>query len=138
EQQVPGGFQGVVESRHRPSLEDRAEIDEYIPAADEIELGKRRILGHILLRKNTDIADGLRDPIAAIRLSEIAAEPFGGDLAGNALRIKARPGFLDGRQADVRGKDLNSVTGRRATKVLEQGYGDRVSLLTRRAAGHPH
>lgn len=52
----------VVEERDDPPLQVRLEVDEDVPAEDEVHAGERRIPGQVLLRQDHRLADLLVHP----------------------------------------------------------------------------
>src|SRR5262249_43840855 len=67
-------------------LQNRAQVDQQIPATDQVDAGERRVLHRVLLRKEADLVDGLRDLIAsAIEFDEEVFQPLGRNICGDRL-----------------------------------------------------
>jgi hypothetical protein len=61
QEKKPAGFQGVMKERNNLFLQSRVHIDQQITTTDQIEFGKRRVLDHIVLRKDDHVADAFMD-----------------------------------------------------------------------------
>ena len=59
------------------------QIDEQIPAGDEIEMGKGRIFQHIMRRKKDAPADFFFDPVTPLVAKEKPAQSFLRDIGGS-------------------------------------------------------
>src|SRR5215470_5463430 len=79
EREISFRTQSVVKEAHDRSLHGRSEVDEHVPAKDEIEFGEGGILGDILTREYARIADGADDLVAAIGAQEEALQALGRD-----------------------------------------------------------
>ena len=126
-----------MEHRDQLLLEDRLEINQDVAAADEIELRKGRVAGHVLLREDAHVADRLGDLIVLPLLGEVPPEPLGRHVERDVLEVPACPRALDRRLARVAREDLNREVGAEIGHQLEEDDRDRIRLLARRAAGHP-
>ena len=62
----------MEEGKH-PLLKRRTHVDQYIAATDEIELGERRILAHVMPGKHAPLTDLLSDLVADPPLSQRSA-----------------------------------------------------------------
>ena len=119
-------------------LQLAAHIDQQVAATDQIEFGERRILDHVLLGKDQQIADDLVDAIGAVRiLAEKARQPLGRDIGGDAGGKDAAAGLFDGLLSMSVAKTCTlKVLSQRLQMLLEQD-GDGIGLLAGGTAGHP-
>ena len=137
EDEVTGGFQGEMEDRDDLSLHGRPKIDQNIAATDRIDLGDGWILDQILLGKDAHRPQGVIDAVFTFGHGKEAVQALARDVLGNALRVYAGAGPLEGRLVDVRGQDLDRECDRRFLQVLHQGYGQGICFLAGRAPRHP-
>ncbi len=84
-----------------------AQVDQEVPATEQVNLGKRRVFEHVLLGKDHHVADILADAVGAVFLGKKPGQPFRGDIGGNAVGIDPGAGFLNGLVVDIGGKDLD-------------------------------
>ena len=68
-------FQRILENRQHSLLQRRAHVDQHVPATDEIEPRKGRVLGQIVPREDAQIADGLLDLPAMVGPDEKTLQP---------------------------------------------------------------
>ena len=93
-----------MQNVHHPALHGLVEIDQEVPARDQIEVRERRIPDHIVVREQHERAELLADPVAAWLLDEEPGQPFGRDVGrvGQGVEAFARRGKRVG--VDVGGK----------------------------------
>jgi hypothetical protein len=137
EHEVAARPERVMEDRHQPALERLIEIDEHVPAHDEIELRERRIAGDVLAREDAHVAHRLMDAMGAVGLREEAAQALEGYVRDDVLAVSAGSRDVDGLLADVGGEDLEADVGGDFADVLQDRDRDRVHLLARGTAGDP-
>ena len=87
--QVPARFQGIVKSGNGALLQNGAEIDQQIPATDQVQIGERRVLDDILLCENAHFPDGFMDLVSPVVADEETAEPLLGNSRNLICRIDA-------------------------------------------------
>ncbi len=63
QKKIPARVQRIVEKGNDLFLQFRAHINEHITTADQVELGKRGILDHVLFGKNQHVANVLADAV---------------------------------------------------------------------------
>src|SRR3954462_10989578 len=95
-----------MEKRDNLALQNRAEVNQYIPAGDEIQVREGRINEHILARKNAQVPDGFVNLVIAIHLGEKAAKTLGLNVLKTVFRINPVVRAFDADIADVGGKNL--------------------------------
>ena len=139
EQQPAVRLQCEVEKRDELLLQFRAQVDQHIAAADQIEFGKGRVFDDVLLGEHQQVTDGFIDAIGAANGfgGEKARQAFGRKIGGDAGRIAAGAGGGDGPAVDVRGEQLHREAGLDRLHVLDQQDGDRVGLLAGGTARGP-
>ena len=131
--------QRIVEEGEELPLQVRAHVDEQVAAADQVEPGERGIRDHVLLGEDQRVADALLDAVGgAFRfLGEEAGQAFRRDVGGDAGRVRAGAGLLDGLAVDVGAEGLHPETVPQRLHLLLEQDGDGVGLLAGGAAGHP-
>ena len=131
--------QRVVEQGNELLLQFPSHIDQQIAATDQVEFGERRVFDHVLLGEDHHVADALVDAVgAAVRLlGEKARQPFRRDVGGNAGRIDAGAGAVDGPAVNVGGKHLQLETLLQLLHALLEQDGEGIGFLAGGTAGHP-
>ena len=128
--------QRVMEHRQHHFLRLGVQIDQQVPAGDQVEFGKRRILEHVLLGEHHHVADVLVDTVElssflkkrSSRSAEMSAAILSRYSPARAFSIE----FIDVGRDDI-DRHAPSV---RSPNVPDQDR-DRVHLLAGRAADHP-
>src|SRR5262249_47278106 len=70
------GPRSVVEQSDDFVLQQGLEINEKVAAANQIHLGKRRIVQDVVLRKNAHVTNGFADAVAALDLGKETPQPL--------------------------------------------------------------
>src|SRR5580765_3345549 len=91
------------------SLQRRGEIDQKIPATDQIHAGKRRIIGDIVPGEDAQIANAARYLISGIRAHEELPETLRRDVEHRALVVDSLARQTDGSLAHVGSEHLNGA-----------------------------
>ena len=115
----------------------QVQVDEQVPAADQVELGEGGVAGDVVPREDAEVADRLGDLVLAVHLVEESLEPLGRHVQGDVIDVAARPGDGQVALADVGRQDLQRRVAPRVAEALQQRDGQRVDLLAGRAAGDP-
>jgi hypothetical protein len=78
-------------------LQVHAHVNHEVATANQVKPGKRRVLDHVLLGKDQDVAEDFLDAInAVIRfLAEKSRQSFRRDVGGDAGGINAGPRLFD-------------------------------------------
>ena len=105
--QEAAGVQGVVHQRQELLLRLDIDVDQEVPAAEDVQLRERRIDEDVLRRKDHQVADFFLDPVALALTHEEPRQPLGRHVRGDARGERALAGLLDGVMVDVGGKDLD-------------------------------
>ena len=128
-----------MERRDDPLLQGRAQVDQQVPARDQVDVREGRVGRHVLPREDAHLAEGLADPVPVLVAGEEAAEPLRRDLRLDADRVDTQASPPQRHDvAEVGGEDLDRRPGRPVLEILQQYHGQRVGLLAARAARHPH
>jgi hypothetical protein len=77
--QIAAWLQGIEKRGNGALLQNRAEINQQIPAADQIQVGKGRVLNDILSGEYAQFPDGFVDLVSAAMANEETIEPLLGN-----------------------------------------------------------
>ena len=115
------------------------QVNHQVAAAEQMQLGKGRVAGDVLRRKNHHAADLLADAVTTRHLGEETRQALGRHIGGNVVGVKAAAGFLDGILVHVGGENLHRKLRRRLDlfQRLDKQHGQRVSLFPGGAGRHP-
>ena len=138
EDQKAAFAQGIMKHRHHPLLGLMVQIDQQVPAANQVQAGEGRIADHVVRGKDHALPDLLADPVVRPLLDEEPPQPLGRHVGGDGLGIDAGPGLFQGMFVDVGGKDLNLPVRGLGLDLLQEQDGQRIGLLAGRTAGNPH
>src|SRR5260370_4239404 len=120
------------------AVQRRVQVDQQIPATDEIGVRKRRIVDYRLTGENKTLADRFADLKSSIDANEEAAQAFRRDILRDEIRVGSRSSPIQSAVADVRAKKLY---GRGQLPVLEQflqAYRQGIRFLAGCATGDPY
>jgi hypothetical protein len=131
------GFQGVVEEGKNAFLEHGLEINEEVPAADQVDVRERGIERDVLTREDANVAHPFGDLPAGVDLREEALLTLGRHVGHGVLQIDSGTRFLDRGLRNVRREDLNRRIDVDELQRLHENDRDRVDLFAGRAAGNP-
>ena len=139
EEQPAARFQRVVEQGHELFLKVGTQIDQQVAATDQVKLGERRVLEHILLGKHQHVADALVNAVGtAVGLGgEKARQAFRREVGGDAGRIQSGAGSGDRPAVDVGGEHLHRVVLLDGLHMLLQQDRNGIGFLAGGAAGRP-
>ncbi len=139
EEQDPARPEGVVKDGKDPALQGRVEVNEDVPARDEVDLGERRIVDEALRREDHHLAHLFLHPVTARRGGEEGLQPLGrGDVLGDVRGEDPAARDMDRVLVDVGGEDLDRQEAPARDHVLADEDRQRVGLLAAGAAGAPH
>ncbi len=135
----PGEFKGVMKRRQNALLQRRRQIDQHVAATHHIDMGKGRVQGQVLARKDAQIAHRFVDAVDMVLLLKKTSQALGTDLGFDIVGINAGARFVQGRRlADIGGEDLNRRPARFIIEILDQAHGDRIGFLAGGATRHPN
>ena len=128
-----------MEQRQQFLLQVRTQIDQQVPAGENVQPGKRRVHRDIVRREYHHLADFLADPVLAGILPEEAGQALRRHVAGNVCRIEPLAGPGNGIGVEVGGENLQFDPFLRLDPVdgFPEGDGQRIRLLAAGAAGDP-
>ncbi len=127
----------VLEELDRLLLKVRIEVDEDVAAGHEVDSRVRRVARHVVRGEDAELANRLRDLVAAGRGSEEPRQPFRRDATERTQRVDRRARLPERLLVDVGPVDGDPGRAGLVVEKLEQGDGQRVDLLAGRAARHP-
>ena len=115
------------------------EVNQQVAAAQDIELGERRIGNDILLGKDDHVADLFPDQVIALVLHEKPFQSLGRYVAADRWRKTALARAVDGVGRQVGGKNLQAVFRRRvaAGHHFMEHHGQRIGFLSRGTGRYP-
>src|SRR5580700_5856131 len=96
-----------MERGEDPFLKNRLEVDQNIPATDQVNARKRRVPGQVLTREGTHVPDGLNHPVVPVGLDEKTCQAFRTNLGQRGPAVNSGPSMLDCRLTDICGKELH-------------------------------
>src|SRR6185312_7268196 len=135
----------VMERGNHPLLQGRAEINQKVPATHQVQVGKGRILGDVLVSKNAHFADGLVDLISAVELHKEPLQALGRDFRRRRLGVKATARAIESAVTYISSKNLDRFGSHRGKgnisdflpHIFKENNGDRVDFFAGRASRHP-
>ena len=113
------------------------QVDQNVPAHDEIEPRERGIAGEIVPGEDAHVAQNLGDAIAAVGLREEALQPLRRHIGGDMGRVRSTASLFDGGLADVCRKNLDLAFGHPFSQDFHEHDRNAVRFLSRGASGHP-
>ena len=102
------GLQCIVEHWNQPILKRGFQVDQQVPATQQIEFDQRRILDHVLERKNDHVPDLFRHTKARLFPHKIAFEAVWPDVRRNARGVPTRARRCNRILVQIRGVELNA------------------------------
>ncbi len=127
-----------VENRDQLLVDLGLEIDHHVPTGYQVELGERRIADDVLDREHHAFAQRRVDLVGAFIVREKGVQARRRDIGGDAVGIEADARVVQGVFVDVGCEDLDPRLLLLPGKFLQQQDRQRIGLLARRTAGHPH
>ena len=117
----------------------RGQVDQQVPAAQNIQLGKGRVHDEVLRREDHRLPDLFAHPVAVFFFGKEPAQPLRRHVCGDIVRKDALAGLVNGVPVQVGGKDLQGKAplGLDLLQRLLEHDGQGIGLLPGGAAGHP-
>ena len=137
QEQPAAGDERVVEQLEHAALEPALEVDQQVPARDQVEPGERRVLEQAVRGEQDPLAQALGHLVPTGHLAEKAPEPFGAHVGLDGPGVDPGPGRLDRVLGQVGREHLEPDRPVGLRRPLGQQHRDRVRLLARGAPGHP-
>ena len=119
EYQKAAGPRGIVKQRNHFSLQDRFQINQQIPATNQIHLGEWRVAQDVMLSKDAQVPDALADPVTAFNLAKEPAQPLGRDISLDIVLIYAASGATYVAFTYVRPEELNRIRGSLVAQIFQ-------------------
>ena len=138
EKQVAALAQGEVEQGDDLLLRLLLEIDQEVPATDQVDAKERRVLQQVLRREDHPLPQFLPDQAAVVGPLEEATQPFIGNLALDRGGEQAAASDAEAVLAAVGREDLDVEAFLRRFRLLGDQHRDRVGLLAGRTGRNPH
>jgi hypothetical protein len=107
ENQKVARIQGIMESAADLLLEFAVEINEEVPAGDEVNVRERRVFEHAVVCEDEEVAQLTPHSIMIALVHEVPAEPFLADIRCDRGRISALPGEGERPDIEIRCEYLN-------------------------------
>ncbi len=138
EEQVTARPQCKVEHVQQPLLDLTIEVDQKVPATDQIDARKRRIAQNVVHREQHAVADRLVDAVTALFLAEELTQPGRRHVGHDRLRIHASAAEGNRALVDVAGEHLKRRRRGEGVGLVGQQHRDRIRFLAGGAARHPY
>ena len=127
-----------MEQRDHALLHSWVEVDQQIPAANQVELGKGRIAGKVLRRKHHRVAQRLAGFVVWLLMHEIALQALGRYVVGNAFGVQTQACRFQRLLVDIGCENLQRGRLLNAPQQFAQADRQRIGFFAGSAAGHPH
>ena len=116
----------VVKQREQLFLQVDIQIDQHVAAANEVELGERRVFDQILFREHQQLANTLLDAVelAPGLQGKKPGQPLRAHVGGNADRKHPQPCAGNGAAVYVGGKHLHGAALLEGVHALGQQDGE--------------
>ena len=88
-----------MERRQNALLQRRRQIDQHVAATDDIDMGKGRVQGQVLARKDAQIAQRFVDSVDMVLLLKKTPQALGTELGFDTVGINAGARFVERRSA---------------------------------------
>src|SRR5262245_22673900 len=102
------------------SLRGTIQINKEVAARDQIQMRKRRILNHIVQRKENTFAQLAAHAVAFGFAIEKATEPLRRNIGDFGVTVKSFAGSPNGLLIQIRGKHLEPICNVVVAKLVEQ------------------
>ena len=128
-----------MQDRDHALLREGLQVDEEVPAANQVESVEGWILEDVVLRKNHPLAHGAADLEILPLGCEVFLEQVRRDFCHGVCGVDSLPGDLERVAVEVGGEDFvgQAFLAMLGDRLIHQ-HGDRVGLLAGGAGRHPH
>ncbi len=137
EQKDPAIAQGEMEQGNHPGLGLGQQIDQQIPAGNEVEAREGRVGEHILYGEHHRGAQVGVDAVAMLFSQKEARQARRRNIGFDGVRVEAIPGDGDRPGIDVGGEQLKPCRQLLGGDLLGEKHRQGIGFLPRAAAGHP-
>ncbi|MNO91689.1 hypothetical protein D3C76_832410 [compost metagenome] len=106
QKQVAIGFEGKMESLQQRRLGFAVEIDEQVAAADQVQLGKRRVGQQVVLGEQHTFSYLLAHLVHTLTRDEVLLDTLVADIGNDTDRVDTPAPDIQGMLIDIGGKQL--------------------------------
>ena len=126
--------------KHRQdfALQRRVQVNQQIPATDEIGVTKRGVVDYVLPGENATLTDRFTDLKSSIDTNEEAAQAFRGDILSDEIRVSSGSSPIQSTFADVRTKKLDGRGQLPFIQQFFQAYRQGIRFLAGCSTGNPY
>jgi hypothetical protein len=114
------------------------EINETVPAGNQVQARKGCIFQQVMLSEQENLAYFTPDPESTGLFDKKSTEPLVADVRGDRVWVSADSGNLDCTVVEVATKNLEHGRAVQLSGVLQQEHPNRISLLAGGARWHPN
>ena len=137
EEQQSAGPQREMEDRNHPVLEVGVEVDEEVPARQQVDPREGRVLDQIVRREDAHLPQVLDHAVGVALLHEPPAEPLRRHMFGDRARIAAGPRRAERARVEIGRENLHRRSVVDRLEIFGKQDSDRIGFLAGRAAEHP-
>ena len=137
EEQVAPVLERHVEDGEEIALQNILEIDQQVPAADQVQLPEWRILEHVVLREDDHLADLVPHDVAVALAAEIARQPPRRHILDDVVAVDAPSGRGYGVAVQVGGKYFDISLDAELLHHLREQDRDGIGFFACGAPRHP-
>ncbi len=119
-------------------MQFRLEVDQEVPASDQIQFAEHRVPDDVLFGKSQPIANLSFNAVSAVLCDEELLQALLREVVGDARRVNTRTSQVDGLGVDVRGENLHWEILLQTVHELVKENRERVCFLARGAARNPN
>ncbi len=136
--QIAAGAKRILERLDGARLGVPVQIDEEIAAAHQVQMGERRVLEHVVMRKQDRLSQVAAHPVLVALADEEPAESLGRDVGHICMAVASLARIGDCGRVEIGREDLQHRGVGAGAGHFRQQHGDRVRFLPRCTAGNPH
>ena len=138
QEQCAAAVQGVMEQLDDPVLRLAVEVDQQIPAGDQVDAGEGRVVHHILRCKHDGLANELLDREAGVVPVEIPVDQIIVDPVQCVRLVSGVAPAVEGIQVQVGGEDQELHRLAQLARDLAEQDGQGIGFLAAGTTRHPH
>ena len=129
---------GIAENAHGLRLPLAVQVDEDVPARDQLQAREGGIAQQAVFREHEALTDARNHPVVIALAAEEPLEPLVRHVGGDRLRVDGVAGDGQRARVHVRRKDRQLAIAAAAFELFVKKDRERVGFLAGRAPGHPH
>src|SRR5688572_12192540 len=119
------------------ALGHRLQVDEQVPAADQVEASKRRILENVVRREDDELSELRRNLVVGPAFGEVALEQLGPDVCDSFFFVQTAARKLERTGMHVGRQDLQAPPVAALREALLKQHCNRIRFFACGAAGNP-